>query len=134
MINKPWLSAPISHQLAFKNANISSFQGGQKMPTPTSNFGSPDLAAKYSAIDNQTNITNALKLKSNFNAPSISTGHSPIQERVNPHQIRTLARSGVHSPGFTGSEGMNGTPSEIDAASSGLNTMSQVDPASLGKI
>jgi hypothetical protein len=134
MNNQPWKSAPILHQLAFKNANISQFQGGQKMPTAPSNFGSPDLASKYSQIDAQTNIMNATKLKSNFNAPNISKGPSPIQERTQPHQIRTLARSGVHSPAFTSGEGMNATPSVLDAASSGLSTTSQIDPASLGKL
>ena len=119
MNNKPWLSAPIPHQLAFKNANISQFQQ-QSTTTPFSN----NLAAKYAQVDNQTNQNNAAKL--NFHAPN-NLNISPIHERNKPPPIRSAIHSSIVSPELSGNEGMTG-PSN---SSSSLSTMGSGGKGSL---
>jgi hypothetical protein len=147
MATQPWQSVPKQHQLALKSANIMSLlpQGNQAgqlqgetpaLSSPSNYNSSFDLAAKYAQMDAQVNHTNEMKLKSsgNFHAPAIATNKSPLQERVHPHMIKTLARSGVRAPGFSGGEGMNASPTTLDSASTGLSNVVRQNAASLGKV
>lgn len=100
--------------------------------------GTSALAAKYTQLDAQVNQTNQAKLssgaKANFNAPSVPTNRASISEKTHPHGFKSLARSGVKVPGFSGSEGMTPTPGVANAASAGLSNIIRQNPASLGKI